>query len=575
MGKTIQYKEWEYAKTPSEDKVEELRKALNLSEVTATLLLQRGIETYDEAFHFFRDTLEHSHDPFLMDSMNIAVERLSLAIHSMEKILFFGDYDVDGTTSVSLLKAFFGKVYPDLECDFYVPDRYSEGYGVSERGIDIASEKGVTLMITLDCGIRAIEKVDYAKQKGIDTIICDHHEPGKSLPNAIAILDPKIPGNAYPFKELSGCGVGFKLLEGLCEKEEIHKSVLYEFLDFVAISSACDIVPIVDENRIFVREGLKIINKNPRTGVKALIEVAGFKSEITVSNLVFGVGPRINAAGRIAHANYAVNLLLSNDKKEAFEGAKSVDIKNELRKGYDAQITEEALELISKKEEPYYSNVLYKEDWHKGVIGIVASRCIEKVYKPTIILTESNGKATGSARSIKGFNIHDAILECAKFLDQFGGHMYAAGLTLPIENVLPFSNAFEQVVKKQLSEKPLIPILHLDLKIKLNQISLKLYQLIRQMAPFGPSNMEPTFGSENVIVVGDIRVLKEKHLKFKISHIDESDTYDVIGFNMIDYISLLQSSEPVRVCYQLNLNEYRGNKTLQLMLKDIQPMKTN
>ncbi len=574
MGKKIQYKQWEYAQTPNQEKIEILRKALNLSEVTATLLVQKGIESYDDAFHFFRDSLEDAHDPFLMDNMATAVERLSRAIHQEEKILFYGDYDVDGTTSVSLFKAFFKKVYPHLECDFYVPDRYTEGYGVSQRGIDIAAEKGISLMITLDCGIRAIAKVDYALTKGIETIICDHHEPGDSLPKAVAVLDPKIPKNKYPFKELSGCGVGFKLLKALCKKERIAQETLYSFLDFVAISSACDIVPIVGENRIFVREGLKNINSNPRIGVKALIEVAGFKNEINVSNLVFGLGPRINAAGRIAHANYAVNLLLSEDETEAFEGAKSVDIKNELRKGYDSQITEEALEIIEQKSEPYYSNVLFKEDWHKGVIGIVASRCIEKYYKPTIILTESNGKATGSARSIKGFDIHKAIAACSHLLEQFGGHMYAAGLTLPLENVPAFRTAFEQVVAAQISTAQLIPILYIDLKINLNQINLKLYELIRQMAPFGPGNMEPAFGSENILVV-EVTILKEKHLRLKVSQEGRKETYNAIGFNMIDYLSLVQSGEPLRICYQLNLNEYRGNKTLQLMLKDIQPMEIN
>ncbi len=568
----MQKKRWIHKPLPAAEYIQALRESVNLSELTATLLLQRGVQTFEQARHFFRDTLDELHDPFLMQDMDKAVHRLLHAIEHEERLLFFGDYDVDGTTSVSLFMLFFRTHFPQVPCDFYVPDRYTEGYGVSTRGIDLAAQSGCRLMITLDCGIRSVEKVQYAKEKGIEVIVCDHHEPGPVLPDAVALLDPKIPGNAYPFKELSGCGVGFKLLQALCMRKGVPLAALYAYLDLVAISTACDIVPIVGENRILVREGLKLLNATPRTGIKALIDVARFKNQLSVSNLVFGIGPRINAAGRIAHANHAVNLLITDSEEEASEYAKSVDVKNELRKDYDAHITEEALEQIAQKQEPYYTNVLFKNDWHKGVIGIVASRCIEKYHRPTIILTESNGKATGSARSVPGVDVHAAIDACGDLLEQYGGHTHAAGLTLSLDNLAAFSERFEQAVAQQISYEALTPALSIDLQIQLGQITLNSYKLIREMAPFGPANLQPFFSSSNVRVVGEIRILKEKHLKFSVAHPNDPNTFDVIGFNKLDLLPLLQADAPFAICYQIELNEYQGNKSLQLLLADVQPM---
>lgn len=572
MEKILPQKKWVYAPKPDESAVKKLRAALNLSEITATLLLQRHIDTYEKALHFFRDTLADCHDPFLMSGMDVAVERLMAALENKEHLLFYGDYDVDGTTSVSLFMAFFAKHFPEASCTFYIPDRYAEGYGLSERGIEMALKQGVTLLITLDCGIRATEKIAYAKEKGIDVLVCDHHEPGDTLPDALAILDPKIVGNPYPFKSLSGCGVGFKLLQALCKRKGIADEALTPFLDFVAISTACDIVPMTGENRILVREGLKVINNQARTGIKALLKIVDLKQDITVSEMVFRIGPRINAAGRIAHANNAVRLLLCQDYTQALALAKSIDTKNELRKDYDQEITEEALKLIEENKAQTRANVLFKHDWHKGVIGIVASRCIEKDYKPTIILTESNGKATGSARSIRGFDIHCALSRCAHLLDTFGGHKFAAGLTLPLQNVEKFRTAFQEIACEQISENQLIPRQALDLQIDFNHINFRLHRLIAQMAPFGPENMRPVFGTEKVEIVGEIVVMKEIHLKITVKQTKHPETFTALGFRMIDFLPLLQENKYFRICYQLSLNRFRGQESLQLMLKDIQPM---
>ncbi|GAB4337312.1 MAG: single-stranded-DNA-specific exonuclease RecJ [Flammeovirgaceae bacterium] len=561
---------WKYKPIPSEEAIKELSDKINVNPDLATLLLQRGINTFEEAKSYFRAGLEALHDPFLMKNMQKAAERLLLAVQRKEKILFYGDYDVDGTTSVAMCVTFMRQFYPNV--DFYVPDRYIEGYGVSQRGIEFAHSEGFNLLITLDCGIKAHDKVDWCNEHQIDVIICDHHQPSPQVPQAIAVLDPKQTDCQYPYKELTGCGVGFKLLQAYCILSKTPTTYLFDLLDFVAISIAADIVPITGENRILVRKGLEIINQNPRVGVKALIDVSGFKKQLDVTNIVFGIAPRINAAGRIGHANQAVKLLISESQSEAEEYAKAVDQKNGLRKDYDQSITQEALQMIEEQGlQKAKSTVLYKHDWHKGVIGIVASRCIEKYYRPTIILTESNGKITGSARSVSGFDIHEAIASCKELLHQFGGHSHAAGLTMPFENLVAFQQKFEEVVAAKISTELLIPKIDIDLKIRLDRINDKFYQIVQQMSPFGPENMQPVFASSPVIVVeNSIRVMKEVHLKFLVKHPDNNFTIEALAFGMAEeWLELLNEKQALEICYYLSENDFNGKKTLQIMIKDL------
>ncbi|HEY8399612.1 MAG TPA: single-stranded-DNA-specific exonuclease RecJ, partial [Cytophagaceae bacterium] len=445
-------KRWDFKAIPDDESIKQLSEAINVNPSLATILIQRNIKTFDEAKSFFRPSLAELHDPFLMEDMVVAVSRIEKAIQRREKILIYGDYDVDGTTAVSLVYSFLKNVYPAIE--YYIPDRYKEGYGISYKGIDYASKNHFSLIISLDCGIKSTEHIKYAKERSIDFIICDHHTPGQELPEAVAVLDPKRKDCNYPYKELSGCGVGFKLMEAFARKNNIPSSELLPFLDLVAISICSDIVPITGENRILTYYGLQQINKNPRPGVKALIGVSGLKKELDVTNVVFGLGPRINAAGRIAHANAAVQLLTCENTEEAEQWAKNIDDKNLTRKDFDSSITEEAIQMIEQDELLLQarSTVLFKKDWHKGVIGIVASRCIEKYYRPTVILTESNNYATGSARSVDGFDLYEAISRCSDLLEQFGGHMYAAGLTLKKENIPAFAEKFESVVRELITE---------------------------------------------------------------------------------------------------------------------------
>ncbi|MFL5728360.1 MAG: single-stranded-DNA-specific exonuclease RecJ [Cytophagaceae bacterium] len=561
-------KRWDFKAVPEEEQVVALSKAINVNEIVASVLIQRGVHDFDSAKAFFRPALESLHDPFLMKDMDKAVSRLEEAIAKNQRILIYGDYDVDGTTSVSLMYGFLQNRYDNLE--FYIPDRYSEGYGVSTKGIEWARENNVSLIISLDCGIKSLDKVDLATQYGIDFIICDHHRPGEELPQAVAVLDPKREDCAYPYKELSGCGVGFKLLQAYCQKNSIPQEELFNYLDLVAISIASDIVPITGENRTLTYYGLKLINKNPRPGVKALIEVAGFKKALDVTNVVFGLGPRINAAGRIAHAKSAVNLLISETLPEAQEHAKGINDKNSTRKDFDSAITQEALQMIEENQlsKNLKSTVLFKNDWHKGVIGIVASRCIEKYYRPTIILTESNNYATGSARSVYGFDVYEAISQCSDLLEHFGGHMYAAGLTMKLENVQAFRERFEDAVASAIKEEHLLPRIEVDLKIRLNQINEKLLNLIDQMGPFGPQNMQPVFVSEFVCDDGRSRVLKEQHLKLSIRQ-DASPSIEAIGFGMGHYYAKISEGKPFHLCYSIGENEFNGNKSLQLSIRDI------
>ena len=570
-------KNWKFKPSPllkeELELISNLAQELNISAPMATMLWQRGVFQFDQAKHFFRPLLEDLHDPFLMKDMEKALQRLLLAIEKNEKILIFGDYDVDGTTAVALFYGFLKNYYSNIE--YYNPDRYKEGYGISSIGIDFAAEIGASLMISLDCGIKSFDKVEYAQSKyGIDFIICDHHEPGDELPAAVAVLDPKRTDCKYPFKELTGNGVGFKLLSAFCIRQNIPIQELFEYLDLAMVSIASDIVPIVGENRILAFHGLKKINENPRTGLKALKQVAGFSGEMSIENIVFVLGPRINAAGRIKHAKAAVQLLLANDIEDALAFAYEIQNNNTERKGHDSRITEEALEMIKKDDWLYKtakSTVLFNQNWHKGVIGIVASRCIENFYRPTIIFTKSgNNEAAGSARSVPGFDLYKAIDRCAHLLIQFGGHMHAAGMTIKIDKIDEFRTYFDEIVKEMITEEQLIPKINIDIKIDLAEISPKFYRIMKQMAPFGPKNMQPIFVSENLSLASDPRILKEKHLKLEILDEGTGAIFSAIGFGMVDdfYIKL-KNGNKFKMAYSIEENTFREKTNLQLFIRDI------
>lgn len=575
-------KRWVFIPKPNPEQVESLAAAVNINTSLAALLVQRGIRDFDRAKAFFRPELTHLHSPFLMKDMDKAVNRIVQAIENEQKILIFGDYDVDGTTAVSLVYSFLQEFYPH-NIDYYIPDRYTEGYGVSYQGIDWAAEHGFSLIIALDCGVKSVAHVAYAQEKNVDFIICDHHLPDKVLPAAVAVLDPKRADCQYPYKELSGCGVGFKLMQAFCEQMQIPQERLYPYLDLVVVSIASDIVPITGENRVLAFWGLKQVCTAPRVGLKALLDVAGFSpSELTgrydlqISHLVFGVGPRINAAGRIAHAKAAVKLLLEKNELKAAEFAKNINLRNDERRDFDSNITQEALEMIET--DPFLqtakSSVLFRPDWHKGVVGIVASRCIEKYYRPTIILTESNNKATGSARSVEGFDVYEAISACADLLEQYGGHTHAAGLTMPLQNVEKFRQRFEQEVTARITPAQLVPQIEIDGVLMLNQITPKFYNIIKQMSPFGPANMQPVFVSENVVDTGYSRVLEGKngkyeHLKLSVRQADGT-TANGIAFGMAEFYPKISEGQPFKLCYTIEENNFRGNVSLQLMVKDIQ-----
>lgn len=561
-------KRWLYKPIPPKEKIQDLSKSINVNEILASILVQRGIETFEQAKAFFRPNLSHLHDPFLMKDMDKAVERLSKSIEKNEKILVYGDYDVDGTTSVALVYSFLSEFYDHL--DFYIPDRYQEGYGLSKKGIDHAAEHNFTLLIALDCGIKELEVIAYAKELGIDVIVCDHHRPGALLPSAYAILDPKRKDCTYPFKDLSGCGVGFKLLQAFCFMKEIPVERLYKYLDLLAVSIASDIVPIIGENRILAYYGLQKINSNPGKGISSIIKNAGVKSQLDISTVVFTIGPRINAAGRISHAASAVKLLISQSDADAEKLASLINDKNNLRKNFDTNITNEALAMIEESSaKSAKSTVLFKRDWHKGVIGIVASRCLEKYYRPTIILTQSNEKATGSARSVAGFDIYEAISECADLLEKFGGHMYAAGLTLDLSNLEAFIERFEQVVQQKITEEQMVPVLEIDQIINFDFINNKTYHILRQMGPFGPANMQPVFMSKNVSFMQKPKLLKGQHLKMKLQQEGSSREFDAIGFNLAHYYEKICATNKFSIAFTIDENDFMNKKSLQLCIKDI------
>ena len=559
---------WTLKPIPDSQKVNALSKDLNVEPLVAYLLVQRGIETFEEAKSFFRPSLEELHDPFLMKDMDKAVERVQKAIENGENILVYGDYDVDGTTSVALMSSYLKTYYPNVST--YIPDRYDEGYGVSYKGIDFAFDNDFTLIIALDCGIKAIDKVAYASEKGIDFIICDHHRPGDEIPKAVAVLDPKREDCEYPFKELCGCGVGFKLIQALSEKRGVGLDDILLYLDLVATAIGADIVPVTGENRILAYYGLKVINSNPRTGFKAILKEVK-KETLTITDVVFIIAPRINAAGRMKHGNHAVTLLTEENQEDAEKYAAEIEAFNSDRREADKKITEEALQqIIENDEEDRNTTVVYHESWHKGVIGIVASRLTETYYRPTLVFTKSGEKLAASARSVKGFDVYNALESCAEHIEQFGGHKYAAGLTLLEEDFENFKNEFEKVVSETITPQQLIPEISVDAMIDLNEITPKFYRILKQFAPFGPGNMTPVFMTENLTDVGVGKCVgKDKsHLRLVVKQ-ENSNQFTGIGFGLADKEDIACNGKPFKAVYCIDENEWQGNVSLQLRLKDI------
>ncbi|OXB23569.1 single-stranded-DNA-specific exonuclease RecJ [Flavobacterium tructae] len=559
---------WTIKPKPSEEKIKHLAQALNVEDFVATLLIQRGIETFDQAKDFFRPQLEQLHDPFLMKDMDKAVSRIELAIKNQENILVFGDYDVDGTTAVSLVSSYLKSHYPNIAT--YIPDRYDEGYGISFKGIDFADDNGFSLIIALDCGIKSIDHIAYAKERNIDFIICDHHRPGDSLPDAVAILDPKRDDCSYPYDELCGCGVGFKLIQalGTNRNETIHDLVPY--LDLVATAIAADIVPITGENRILAFYGLQVINSDPRPGIKALVHQVK-KKTLDITDVVFIISPRINAAGRIKHGNHAVELLTEFNFEQAQQFASEIEQYNADRKDLDKKITKQAFQQIAaNNEQDRFSTVVFQEDWHKGVIGIVASRLIETYYRPTLVFTKSGDKYAASARSVKGFDVYNALDACSEHLEQFGGHMYAAGMTLKAENYKTFKEAFETQVSATILPEMRTPEIEIDAEINFSDITPKLIRILKQFEPFGPQNMTPVFMTSDIKDTGYAKTLgaEEEHLRLFVKQ-NNSDGIAAIGFGLGKKLDLAKNQNSFQLAYSLAENEWNGTVSNQLMLKDI------
>jgi len=578
---------WVVREKVDQDIVLELSHTLNISTLLTTLLVQRGVTNFNEAKTFFRPKLLQLHDPFLMKDMEKAIDRIEMAILHQEKILVYGDYDVDGTTAVALVYTFLKSIYKEI--DFYIPDRYSEGYGISKSGVEFAHENNFALVIALDCGIKAVGNITYAASLGVDFIIVDHHRPGDILPPAFAILDPKQPGCDYPYKELSGCGLGFKLVQAFSKRNALPFKRLEKFLDLVVVSIASDIVPITGENRILAYYGLKLINSNPRPAFTAILHYSNIKKKsdfnfvdeefvfnrkLTISDLVFLIGPRINAAGRMESGKNSVELLISNTIETAIERAQQINQFNTERRNLDMQITQHALEIISQDQlnAKKKATIVYHPDWHKGVLGIVASRMTESYYRPTIVLTKSNGLITGSARSVKDFDIYNAIDQCYELLEHFGGHKYAAGLSIKPENFDAFRERFEDIVSGTIQDHMLIPEIEIDAKIKLNNISTNFYKILKQFAPFGPENMSPTFMSEGVVDTGYASIVGKNHLKLSVIHPDISGfPVSGIAFQQGDKLPIIQSGKQFSICYHIEENEWNGHVSLQLNIKDIKP----
>jgi single-stranded-DNA-specific exonuclease len=562
--------------------VADLALKLGIDKTLANLLVQRGVTSFEEAKLFFRPALEDLFDPFLMKDMDKAIDRIAQAVDQKEKILVYGDYDVDGTSAVSLVYTFLHNFHPEI--DFYIPDRYTEGYGISIKGIDFAAENNIKLIIALDCGIKAVEKVAYANTKNIDFIICDHHRPGAEIPAAVAVLDPKQPECNYPYKELSGCGIGFKLVQAYAKRNNLPFESLIQYLDLVAISIASDIVDITGENRILAHYGLKLINTHPRPGLEALLRYSAmmknddglggnvFNRELTITDLVFMIGPRINAAGRIESGKNSVRLLITRDMEEAKQLAVQINAHNTERKTLDSHATMQAIEMIGSDEQlrTAKSTVIYHPDWHKGVIGIVASRLTETYYRPTIVLTLSNGLITGSARSVRDFDIYEAVDACSDLLEHFGGHKFAAGLSLKPENLEAFRSRFELNVRERLQGTELVPVIEVDSVLPLNTISSRFYNILKQFAPFGPGNMAPMFMTQGVMDAGGSRIVGKNHLKLSVVHPDHSGgPFSAIAFQQGERYGLIEKKIPFNICYHVEVNEWNGSVNLQLNIKDL------
>ena len=567
-------KRWAEIPLTTPELIPELQASLQINEVLARLLVLRGVHNYDEAHDFFRPNIHHLHDPFLMQDMEQAIERIEQAIAQQEKILVFGDYDVDGTTAVALVYRFFSKYYDQLE--YYIPDRYLEGYGISYKGIDYAAENNFSLIIALDCGIKSVDHVAYAKAKGVDFIICDHHLPGRNLPDAVAVLDPKRADCSYPYKELAGCGIGFKLIQAYTQKNDLPFEDLEAYLDLVAVSIAADIVPIDGENRTLAWFGMKRLNEQPCAGLAALRSIAKQKPNYTLSDAVFQLGPRINAAGRIADAKQAVRLLSCSTQTEALEIAKLIDVHNDERREHDSDITEQALTQLESGVDfkTRKSTVVFNEGWHKGVIGIVASRLTEKYYRPTLVLTQSNGVVAGSARSVLGFDLYEALLACTDLLEQFGGHKYAAGLTMKVENVPAFQQRFEEVVTASISDELLVQEISIDSPLNLAQIDAKFFRILSQFEPFGPKNMSPIFIASGVELAGAIGIVGETHLKMQVKQGD-SNVFDCIGFGLGKLKEALLRSNSFDMCFSIEENSWKDRRNIQLNIKDIRILEGN
>jgi single-stranded-DNA-specific exonuclease len=563
--------------TEREKRLQEmLAEEAKLNPATAALLVQRGITTPDEVRKFFRPNLNDLHDPFLMPDMHKAVKRLNKALGNNEKILIYGDYDVDGTTAVSLVYRFL-RPYSTM-LDYYIPDRYDEGYGISYRGIDYASENGFKLIIALDCGIKAIEKVDYANEKGIDAIICDHHMPDATLPNALAVLDAKRKDSEYPYEHLSGCGVGFKFMQAFAKSNDIPFSTLENLLELTAVSIASDIVPITGENRILAHYGLRHLNNNPSIGLKGIIKTAGLTGkDITITDIVFKIGPRINASGRMMNGREAVDLLLARDEQSADEKSANIDQYNEERKEMDRKITDEANAIIDdfRDIDDHKGIVVYNPEWHKGVIGIVASRLTEKYYRPAVVLTKSSELITGSARSIIGFDMYKAIENCKDILENFGGHTYAAGLSLKEENLEPFKERFMKIASEEITLEQMTPFIDIDKVIELSAVNSHLLNELKKMKPFGPENEKPVFCSYNVRDFGTSRIVGKDgtHLKLDLTDGTTKSPIGAIAFGMSEHAQYIKEGKPVDVCYTIEENVYNGATSIQLMIKDIRPSK--
>ena len=544
--------------------VQKLAKDLGVNHIVAHLLVLRGIENFDDAKLFFRPELNHLHDPFLMKNMQDAVDRIEKAITKQEKVLVYGDYDVDGTTSVAMMYSFLKRFSPEIE--YYIPCRYEEGYGISLKGIDYAKKNNFSLIIALDCGIRAFNQVDYANEKEVDFIICDHHNPADKIPNAIAILNPKQSDCNYPYKELSGCGVGFKLIQAYSQKNNIDFSEISEYLDLLTVSIGADIVPMTGENRVFSYYGLKQINTQPRAGLKALMDIANKIKELSISDVVFGIAPRINAAGRIEHAKKAVEILVEQDLDRAKKLASFIEENNVTRRNLDQNITKEALEMIDKNKK---STVVFSKNWHKGVVGIVASRLIESHYKPTIVLAEKDGILTGSARSVHDFDLYEAISKCAYLCEKFGGHKYAAGLSIKKENLSEFIIAFEKAVSESITDDQLSPKIDVDMEIDIDAVDDKLFRIIKQFSPFGPQNLSPIFVSRSVVDNGYGKRIGADQSHLRINTKTASGSLAGIGFSMGDAFEKIKDYSEFDICYSINENEWNGRKNLQLMLNDL------